>query len=136
MITACVLTATALFTTVIDPVDSITPHTLWQILITSFLCALSALIYPWERAIQKTEFYIRICIHYILINIIVLGCGCRFEWYHPAHFKSVVYMLILIAVIFAIVSLIMWKNSANDARQMNEKLGQYQKNLYGKEFEE
>lgn len=136
MITACTLTATALFTTLLFPTESISPYTLWQVLITSFLCALSALLYPWERTMKKTEFRIRVCVHYILINIIVLSFGWRFEWYQPTHLRSILSMLITIAVIFCIVSLISWTRSAKDAKKMNERLEEYQKNLYDKEFEE
>ncbi|MCM1388463.1 MAG: DUF3021 domain-containing protein [Bacillus sp. (in: Bacteria)] len=125
IITACVLVVTALFTTVINPVDSITPYTLWQILITSFLCSLSTLIYPWERAIQKTEFHIRVCIHYIVINIIVLGFGWRFEWYHPDNIRSVTAMLVSIAAVFIFVSYVSRKRAARDAKRMNEQLEKY-----------
>lgn len=85
---------------------------------------------------KKTEFRIRVAIHYILINIIVLGFGSRFEWYQPTHLRSILSMLIAIAVIFAAVSFISWSLSAKDAKKMNERLEQYQENLYTKELEE
>ena len=85
---------------------------------------------------KKTEFLIRVVIHYILINAIVLGFGSRFNWYQPTHLKSTLYMLIAIAVIFAAVSVISWSLSAKDAKKMNERLEQYQENLYTKELEE
>ena len=85
---------------------------------------------------KKTEFRIRVAIHYILINIIVLGFGSRFEWYQPAHFKSTLYMLIAIAVIFAAVSFISWSLSAKDAKKMNERLERYRESLHTKELEE
>lgn len=125
-ITACVLVVTALFTTVIDPVDSITPYTLWQIFITSFLCSLSILIYPWKRVIQKTEFHIRVCLHYIIINAIVLGFGWRFQWYHPSDIRSVIAMLVSIAAVFIFVTYVSQKRAAEDAKKMNEQLKKYQ----------
>ena len=85
---------------------------------------------------RKTEFRIWVAIHYILINIIVLGFGSRFEWYQPTHLRSILSMLIAIAVIFAAVSVISWSLSAKDAKKMNERLEQYRENLYTKDFEE
>lgn len=134
MVSTCSLTVTALFTTVWYPEESIPPNTLWQILFVSFLCTVSTLLYPWEHKMKKTEFHIRAAIHYILINVIVLGFGSRFDWYQPAHFKSTLDMLIAIAVIFAGISFISMGRSAKDAKKMNERLEQYRENLYSKEL--
>lgn len=128
MIATCTLTATAFFTTLLSPVETISANTLWQVLLVSFLCTLSTLLYPWERKISKTELYIRIIIHYLLINVIVLGFGSRFGWYEPIHLTSTLSMLFSIAVIFAAVSLISWSHSAKDAKKMNERLEKYQEN--------
>ncbi len=136
IISACVLIVTALFTTILFPTDSISPNVLWQMVFVSFLCTASTLLYPWEHKLKKTEFFIRVAIHYILINVIVLGFGSRFHWYQPAHFKSTLYMLIAIAVIFAIVSLISWSLSAKDAKKMNERLERYRESLHTKELDE
>ncbi len=136
IITTCSLTATALFTTLLFPTDKVSPNILWQILLVSALCTASTLLYPWEHKMNKTEFLIRVAIHYILINIIVLGFGRRFNWYQPTHLRSFLSMLITIAVIFAIVSLISWSRSAKDAKKMNEQLERYRENLYTKELEE
>lgn len=133
VISTCVLTAVALSTTILFPIDVVSPNIFWQILLVSALCTASTLLYPWDRKMNKTEFCIRVAIHYILINVIVLGFGSRFEWYQPAHFRSILSMLITIAVIFAIVSFISWSLSAKDAKKMNERLEQYQESLYTKE---
>ena len=136
IVTTCSLTATAFFTTILFPIDMTSPNVLWQILFVSALCTASTLLYPWEHKMKKTEFLIRVAIHYILINVIVLGFGYRFEWYQPTHLRSILSMLIAIAVIFAIVSLISWSLSAKDAKKMNEQLEKYRESLYTKESEE
>lgn len=129
MISACSLAAVALFTTILFPVDSIHPNVIWQAFFVSFLCTASTLFYPWERKPKKAERYIRKAIHYILINVIVLGFGSLFEWYQPAHLRSLLSMLFTIALIFAAVSFISWQNSVQDAKKMNERLEQYQEIL-------
>lgn len=136
IITTCSLTATALFTTLLFPIDSTSPNILWEILLVSALCTASTLLYSCEHKMKKTEYHIRVAIHYILINAIVMGFGRRFGWYQPTHFRGVLSMLITIAVIFVIVSLISRSLSAKDAKRMNERLEQYRENLYNKDFEE
>ena len=83
---------------------------------------------------KKTELLIRIAIHYILINAIVLGFGSQFNWYHPTHLRSILSMLITIAVIFVAVSVISWSLSAKDAKKMNERLEQYRESLHSKDL--
>lgn len=126
MVTACVIIAVALFTTVLDPVDTLEPAILWQIPCISFLCSLGCLIYPWDRPLGKREMGVRIVIHYLLINGIVLTAGFWFRWYRVDNLGSVVVMLITIALIFGIVSAISWRKSAADAKRMNERLREFQ----------
>lgn len=126
MITACVVIAVAFFTTVVDPVDTVEPMTFWQIPCVSFLCALGALIYPWDRIPGKREMGIRIVVHYLLINVIVLTAGFWFGWYQIDHLGSIAVMLVTIALIFGIVSALSWTRDAGEARRMNEKLREFQ----------
>lgn len=126
MVTTCTLTATMLFTNVLFRTDSIPPNILWQILLVSFLCTASTLLYPWERAPKKIEFRIRVIIHYIIINVIVMGFGSLFDWYRITSLASVLVMLISIAAIFIFVSAASWRHSVKDTKEMNERLEEYQ----------
>lgn len=136
MITTCTLTATMLFTNVLFPVDSMPTNILWQILLVSFLCVMSTLLYPWDRALKKREFCILSGIHYIIINVIILGFGSLFEWYRITSFKSILFMLTAIAVIFVLVSAISWSHSAKDTKKMNERLEKYQNSKTAAKVEE
>lgn len=126
MVTACVVIAVAFFTTVLEPVDTVDPVIFWQILSVSFLCSLGCLIYPWDKVPGKREMGIRIVVHYLLINGIVLTAGFCFKWYRPDRLGSVVVMLLTIALIFGIVSALSWRKAAVDAKRMNEKLRELQ----------
>lgn len=121
-ITTCVLFATALFTTVFFPLSEVSPSLLWQILVTSFLCAASTLVHQGER---KPAGFI-VFLHYLLINVIVLGAGYFFEWYDVKIMSNVIAMVVLIAVIYVVVIFIFWKKGIKDAEQMNRKLQEYQ----------
>ena len=59
--------------------DMVSASILWQIPVLSFLGALSSLIYPWDRSMTRKEFVIRIAIHYMIMNGIVLGGGSLFS---------------------------------------------------------
>lgn len=127
MVTACVVIAVAIFATILDPAELIETAVLWQIPAVSALCSLSCLIYPWDRTLGKVEMGIRILIHYLVINGVVLGAGFWFGWYNIRRIGSVAAMLLTIAVIFAVVSAITWTQEAREARHMNERLREYQR---------
>lgn len=130
MISTCVMALIALFTTVVDPTEAINPMVLWQALMVSLLCALSCFIFPWDVVMKKWEVWVRTAIHYVIINLIVLGFGNRFQWYQINNAISLTLMLISIAVVYAIVSCISWRKSKQDAQKMNERLMQYQGKKY------
>lgn len=125
MISTCVMIVVALFTTVIDPTEQIAPFVLWQALMVSMLCAASCFIFPWDCVMKKGEIYVRIGIHYGIINLIVLGFGEWFGWYHIDNIKSLLAMIVSIAVIYAVVSGASWRQSKQDAQKLNERLKQY-----------
>lgn len=127
MVNTCVELAVAFFVTVVNPTDTVGTMLLWQIPAVSFLCTLGSLIYPWDRDMKKREMGIRILIHYLYVNGVVLGAGFVFRWFQFTHLVSVVSMLLTIALIYALVSVISWTRSARFAKRMNEKLEEYQR---------
>lgn len=131
MVTSCVLVAVALFTTVFQHSESMNPMVLWQIPAVSMLCALGCLIYPEDLIVTKKAMGIRIFLHYLYINAVVLASGRLFDWYDVKNVKSVLYMMVTIAVIFALVSAISWSREAREAKRMNERLQQYQQEKAG-----
>lgn len=98
---------------------------LWEILFVSFLCSLGTLIYP-EKPVSKKAIWLLRILHYVLVNVVVLGCGIWFEWFYADNLLMVLGMLLSIAVIFVLVSLIVWKRAAHTAELMNERLKTYQ----------
>lgn len=131
MVTSCVVVATAIFTTVLNPTDSISPMVLWQIPAVSMLCTLGCLIYPWDAAMTRKEKGIRIFLHYLYTNGVVLISGILFEWYSIKKIGNVISMVLTIAVIFAVVSGITWKRTSIEAQNMNKRLREYQQQKDG-----
>lgn len=129
MVMTGVVFAVAIFTTVIDPVERVESALLWQMAVVSGLCTLmSQVVFPWKRAMGRVETVVRTLIHYVLINVTVLGSGALFDWYNPSRFGSVASMALSIAIIFWIVTAISWRKGKREAAEMNRRLEEYQKN--------
>jgi len=129
MVMTGVVFAVGVFTMVINPTETVETKLFWQIPLVSALCTLASLIYPWDREMSKTEFIIKALIHYVLVNVFVLGAGALFYWYDPSQLRNIAAMVLSIALIFAALSLITWRKSAADAARMNKKLEEYQKKI-------
>ena len=120
-ITAWSLLASVVMT-LISKSDMIPSSLLWQIPLLSFLGALSSLIYPWDRSMTRKEFVIRIAIHYLIMNGIVLGGGSLFGWFDIHEPLQVAMMALSVAVIFFIISLYSWTKGNREAQKLNQRL--------------
>ncbi len=127
MVLTGVVIAVAVFITVINPTDTVTSALFWQMPLVSAVCTLISLIYPWDREMGKTELIIKTVIHYILVNVIVLGSGALFYWYNPSQFRNIAAMVLAIAVIFGGINAFSWKRASSVAARLNEKLEEYHK---------
>lgn len=135
MVLTGVVFAVGVFTMVINPTETVETKLFWQMPLVSALCTLTSLIYPWDREMSKTEVIVRTLIHYIFVNMIVLGGGAFFDWYNPSQLHNIAAMMLAIVLIFAVVTVISWRKSAVDAARMNEKLEEYQKKMAGNSLE-
>ena len=102
--------------------DTVPASLLWQIPVLSFLGALSSLIYPWDRGMTRKEFVIRIAIHYLIMNGIVLGGGSLFGWFDIHEPLQVAMMALSVAIIFFIISLYSWTKGNREAQKLNQRL--------------
>ena len=118
-ITAWSLLASVVMT-LISKSDMIPSSLLWQIPLLSFLGALSSLIYPWDRSMTRKEFVIRIAIHYLIMNGIVLGGGSLFGWVDLHEPLQVAMMALSVAIIFFIISLYSWTKGNREAQKLNQ----------------
>lgn len=118
-ITAWSLLASVVMT-LISKSDMIPASLLWQIPLLSFLGALSSLIYPWDRSMTRKEFVIRIAIHYLIMNGIVLGGGSLFGWFDIHEPLQVAMMALSVAIIFFIISMYSWTKGNREAQKLNQ----------------
>lgn len=124
-VTTCIVFAAALFTTIFWQGSDIGAEILWQILAVSALCSLGTMIYPDYEVTKRKAVFLTV-LHYIMVNVVVLGGGILFGWFHGDNLQMVLLMLLLIAAIYFIVAAILWKRAADVATLMNEKLAEYQ----------
>ncbi|MDE7479289.1 MAG: DUF3021 domain-containing protein [Lachnospiraceae bacterium] len=124
-VTTCVLFVTAVYITVFWPQVELGVKILWQILGVSLLCSIAFLIYPQREVSRKVMMFLHI-VHYLVTNIIVLGCGIWFGWFYVDNLPMILAMLFSIAAVFVLVSIIMWKRGKQQAALMNERLRMYQ----------
>lgn len=127
MVLTGVVIAVAVFITVVNPTDMVESALFWQMPLVSALCTLISLIYPWNREMGKTELIVKTIVHYVLVNVIVLGSGAYFCWYTPSQFHNIAAMVLAIAVIFGVITVGSWKKAVSDAAILNEKLEEYHK---------
>ena len=120
-ITAWSLLASVVMT-LISKSDMIPSSLLWQIPLLSFLGALPSLIYPWDRSMTRKEFVIRIAIHYLIMNGIILGGGGFFGWFDIHEPLQVAMMALSVAIIFFIISLYSWTKGNREAQKLNQRL--------------
>jgi len=124
-VTTCVVFVTAVYTAVFWPRASFGSGILWQILFVSLLCSLGIYIYP-EREVSKRAALLLHFGHYLVVNVVVLGCGIWFEWFYADNFWMVSGMVAAIALVFFLVSAVLWKRDRQMAVLMNERLKEYQ----------
>ena len=129
-VTTCVLFVTALYITIFWPQqEKVGVDILWQILTVSFLCSVMVALYPQREVSRKVMLLVFIS-HYIVTNVIVLGCGVWFEWFYADNLPMVLGMIFAIAVVFVLVSAVAWKRGKQQAALMNERLRMYQQSEY------
>lgn len=124
-VTTCVLFVTALYITVFWQQAVLGVEILWQILGVSFLCSIVTFFYP-RREVGKGAMMCIYIGHYVLTNAVVLGCGLWFQWFYIDNLPMVLAMLMAIAVVFVLVSAVVWRRGKKQAELMNERLRLYQ----------
>lgn len=123
-VTTCVVFAVAIYCRIFFPGLNFKEDMLWQILLVSLLTSAGTLMYNDD--IKKNSMKVRCIIHYLMVNVIVVGCGIWFEWFYAENLAQVIGMLILIAIIFTVVSVVSWRKVEKEAELMNQRLAEYQ----------
>lgn len=98
---------------------------LWQLLAMAFVCSLGNFIHPY-REISRRRASVNKGLHYLYINVVVLGSGYGFGWMDIGNILMLVVMALGILVVFAVVSFVIWKLHERETENLNRKLKEYQ----------
>lgn len=120
-ITTGILVVAAIYMDIFWPGASITTKLLWQILGLSGLCCLGNFIWP-EKEVSKREYLVRMFLHYIYINVCVLGWGIKFEWFSWRSLNQLLGMCVAIFLVFLAVVAALSAMDKKLEKEMNERL--------------
>lgn len=123
-VVTCVTFGVIIYCMIFFPRVSFGVEMLWQMLLVSFLTSAGTLLYTDSIAQKKMK--IMCVIHYMLVNVIVVGCGLWFEWFYLDSLPQMVGILVVIALVFLTVSAVSWKRAMQMADLMNSRLIAYQ----------
>lgn len=98
---------------------------LWQLLALAFVCSLGNFIHPY-REISRRRASIDKGLHYVYINVVVLGSGYLFGWIDIKNVFMLAAMVFGISAVFAVVSYVIWRLHARESENLNRKLREYQ----------
>lgn len=102
---------------------------LWQMIAVSLVTAFSSIILYSRNELNKKQILIRTVIHYIAINIIVLGSGFIFDWVDGGETTKVIGLIVCIFIVYIFVWLNMYKSDARMAKRLNQKIEEYNKDI-------
>lgn len=125
----CVVTGVvfscALFITIFYREDALSVNLLWEILATSFICAIGNLFFL-HRKQPKKRMRVLALLHYIYINVVVFGCAAAFNWFDIGNLKMTGFLFFSIAAIYVAVCWGIWHRGRQESQILNQRLKEYQ----------
>ena len=95
---------------------------LWQIIGMSVVCTFGNVMYLSKHEISKNQMKLRLIIHYLYINMIVIGGAFLFGWLEPGYIPQLIVILTLIAVVYLGVTILGNQMEEKTAENMNKLL--------------
>ena len=101
--------------------EALTPNTLWQILLSAGLCALStALFYPGENA-STLRIGLGLGLHFVSLCVIMVICGRWFGWIGNSFLAGTV-MVGYVILVYGFVTGTNYLLERKQAKELNRKL--------------
>lgn len=116
--------STTIFLAIFYPGISLYPGLLLQITAMALVCALGNLIFYSKYEISKHQMLIRIIVHFIYINIIVISGAFLWKWVTPGILAQFFTLLVMLELVYAIVMVINIRIGKREAEIMNKRLSQ------------
>lgn len=97
---------------------------LWQIASVSLLIAIINTILFSKDQLNKKEFVVRGILHYILINVVIIGGGYIFEWTNNS-INQIIGLILVILCVYTFIFLVTYRSDKDAAEKLNEKISKY-----------
>lgn len=121
-ILAGITISSTLFITLFIPELKFSIFLQWQVIVMSAVCSLGNLVYYYKAILSKKQLRLRIIFHYIYVNIVVFGGAYLWEWITPGVIPQFLFLLLLIAAVYAIVTIACIHQEEKTADSINKQL--------------
>ncbi len=113
---------TTIFITLLIPELEFTILLLWQVIGMSAVCSLGDVFFASKNEPHKRQMKIRMILHYLYINCVVIGGGFFMGWLEQGIIRGVIVMFLLVAVVYAGVMIALFRQGELDAEYLNQRL--------------
>lgn len=103
-----------------DPAASFELKTMFTIMAFSFLGAVTGIILYTPHAITENKMRLRVVVHFFILEALLISLAVLLNLVHGAF--SILLLAVQIAVVYAIVRLLTYKNDKTEAQKINERL--------------
>lgn len=119
-----IILSTTIFLTIFYPEVHLYLELIWQIIAMSFICTLGNFIFSSKYELSKHQMLIRKSVHFLYINVIVIGGAFLFSWVTPGILTQFFALLVMLELVYAIVMIINILIGKREAEAMNLRLSQ------------
>lgn len=113
---------TAVFMTIFLPELYFTVEVIWQVILMSAITSCGTLIFYSRHEISKKQMKLRVILHYVYINGIVLGGAFLWQWVNYRRISQILTMIVLIAGVYLSVTAVTFNKEKKEADNINRKL--------------
>lgn len=114
--------STAVFITIFLPGLKFSIGVVWQVIAMSAITSCGTLLFSSKEEIGKKQMRVRMVIHYIYINVVVLGTAILCGWIDVTRIMQIVAMVLLTAGVYFGVNTAMYNNERRTAENINKRL--------------
>lgn len=112
----------AIYTTLFYRGETLSFMLLWQIIGLAAVCTLGNLFFLSNKEISGNALKVRFFIHYVYINIVVVGWAVLWEWIEPVSLLGILVLILIIAGIYSFITFYSITNDKKVAMELNKRL--------------
>lgn len=121
VVLSCICIAVPLFDIILDGVSYDIDIMLLQIVLLSLLTALGDLILG-DINLTSGFHFVRLAVHYVYINVLVIGFGCIVGWFDYKNPIEIVAIAVIILLIYIVNVIATYLRALSVSKKINERL--------------